>query len=271
MNDSILNDRKNPPQTTETQNKRTVLSNWRMYAAAAGSSLAMATSVQADTIVASTPGINITSLDHAWTQSATFGVTSGPGRFRAFEGFGRVPTGSVQSIVRFSAKSGLRIQLASVGPSAYSPTRFRVKNYALGQSIKFGTGSKLSAGTAGVVRARTLNGTGRTVLVSNGANFLNPITSGFVGFKFTAGPQSGDIGWVKIKLTETPGAVATFQYQVLAAAYNTTPGDPIIAGATTWTSSVPEPGTLGLAVLALGAAGIANWRKRRKEASVPTA
>jgi PEP-CTERM motif len=46
-------------------------------------------------------------------------------------------------------------------------------------------------------------------------------------------------------------------FQFISAAFDNTPGTPIIAGA------IPEPGTLAL--LAFGAAGVAAIHRRRKQ------
>ena len=80
---------------------------------------------------------------------------------------------------------------------------------------------------------------------------------GFIGFKFNNG--SGDqYGWVRLKFSGPNNAFRLIDY-----AY-ADPGEPIRAGQTASDDMVPEEGSLG--GLALGAAGLMAWRKRRSRA-----
>jgi hypothetical protein len=80
---------------------------------------------------------------------------------------------------------------------------------------------------------------------------------GFIGFKFNNG--SGDqYGWVRIRMaTLFP---IDHAFWLIDYAY-ADPGEPIRAGQTSSNEMVPEEGSLG--GLALGAAGLLVWRKRR--------
>jgi hypothetical protein len=80
---------------------------------------------------------------------------------------------------------------------------------------------------------------------------------GFIGFKFNNG--SGDqYGWVRIKMgTRFPN---DYDFWLVDYAY-ADPGEPIRAGQTSSNDMVPEEGSLG--GLALGAAGLLAWRKKR--------
>jgi hypothetical protein len=80
---------------------------------------------------------------------------------------------------------------------------------------------------------------------------------GFIGFKFNNG--SGDqYGWVRIQMaTRYP---IDHDFWLIDYAY-ADPGEPIRAGQTSSNEMVPEEGSLG--GLALGAAGLLAWRKRR--------
>jgi hypothetical protein len=84
---------------------------------------------------------------------------------------------------------------------------------------------------------------------------------GFVGFRFNNG--SGDqYGWVRIKMgTRFP---TDNDFWLVDYAY-ADPGEPIRAGQTSSNEMVPEEGSL--AWLALGAAGLSAWRKRRSRAA----
>jgi hypothetical protein len=84
----------------------------------------------------------------------------------------------------------------------------------------------------------------------------------FVGFRFNNG--SGlQYGWARVRMD---GAASRFSFTVLDYAW-ADPGEPIKAGQTSSSGMViPEEGSLG--GLALGAIGIALWRKRRKRAVV---
>src|SRR5262245_3116333 len=80
---------------------------------------------------------------------------------------------------------------------------------------------------------------------------------GFIGFKFNNG--SGDqYGWVRVKFENRHPYDHYFWLFDYAYA---DPGEPIRAGQTSSNEMVPEEGSLG--GLALGAAGLLAWRKRR--------
>ncbi len=83
---------------------------------------------------------------------------------------------------------------------------------------------------------------------------------GFVGLEF--GILGGDTyGWARIRVDlAQPDRSLT----VLEWAYEDEPGVPI-----TIPAAASEPGASGLALLAMGAAGLAEWRRRRERASEP--
>ena len=82
---------------------------------------------------------------------------------------------------------------------------------------------------------------------------------GFIGFKFNNG--SGDqYGWVRIRMAT--GLRIDHDFWLIDYAY-ADPGEPIRAGQTFSNEMVPQEGSLG--GLALGAAGLLAWRKRRSQ------
>lgn len=86
-------------------------------------------------------------------------------------------------------------------------------------------------------------------------------SSGFAGFRTVDGQR----GWFQWKLTVSPNVVASAE--ILQYAYEENPGVGFNVGQTASAAAVPEPSTLSLAVLATGAAGVASWRRRKKEIS----
>ena len=99
---------------------------------------------------------------------------------------------------------------------------------------------------------------------------FDPLEVGFIAFKFNNG--SGDqYGWARVKFVRLP---YDFNFYLLDYAY-ADPGEPIRAGQTSSNDMVPkesneivpEEGSLG--GLALGAAGLLAWRKRRSRVAGP--
>jgi|GEM_PF-1392452 len=102
-------------------------------------------------------------------------------------------------------------------------------------------------------------------LTSNG-NAKNPFfpvgTPGYFGFKFTGSNSTTEYGWGTLLVTGTPvGQGFTIQN-----AYYDNTGASIMVGQTV---AIPEPSSMAL--LALGATGLAAWRLRRKETEVKAA
>ncbi len=98
-----------------------------------------------------------------------------------------------------------------------------------------------------------------TLAFANGftnSQFLTP-GIGFIGFRFNGGTGI-EYGWARVNMTS--GAPNNTFTLVDYAWANT--GTPIRTGQT----AVPEPGSLGL--LAVGAAGLVLWRRRRSQKTV---
>jgi hypothetical protein len=98
---------------------------------------------------------------------------------------------------------------------------------------------------------------GPVIVTSSSGNFQPSFTanvSGQFGFRFTNASDT-HYGWASLLIDETPMGQG---YKITEAYYNTTPGAAINVGAV----PVPEPSSMAL--LGLGAAGVAAWRARRK-------
>lgn len=108
--------------------------------------------------------------------------------------------------------------------------------------------------------SRITVGTHNGIAISpNAKNFASGV-DGFFGFRFTdAGGTNEFYGWAELNLnTASPGTVTINRW-----AYNNVAGDSIKVGQTTDNNPVPEPGTLSLALLGLGAGGVRAWRCRK--------
>jgi hypothetical protein len=136
------------------------------------------------------------------------------------------------------------------------------KNYAVGAAI---TGANFATNIADI-RAATHNANGNWSTFGNFGAAVNSPTragavTGFLGFE-TGGPNH-DKGWIQVSVGPNTSAgytnSASTPYTIIDYAYNSS-GGPINAGQT---SSVPEPGTMALALMAAGAAGIASIRRAR--------
>ena len=91
-------------------------------------------------------------------------------------------------------------------------------------------------------------------------NFLQG-ADGYLGFSIPAGNGSNNFGWVHLdNFTVAPNASS---YRVVDWAYQNN-GTAILAGE--GATAVPEPTSSALALIAMGAAGLAIYRKRKQDA-----
>jgi hypothetical protein len=234
------------------------LGRWSIYAAATGAALASATSADASTIVTGFSGVFVTNhRSHATCgcpEYARVALQTHP----TLSATNTVASFSLLAAYRFNLVLGYKA--AAVGVTyafplqvsramAFDRTSFSaLRLFATGQPI----GSPSYAGLGGPVAAYYQTGSSAPHRLSQMASG----TAGIFGFQMA----NGDIGWITLiwSSSEPDGLPDTIQARDWA--INTTPGQGIYAGTD---QAVPEPGTLPLSLLALGAAGIAAWRKRR--------
>ena len=216
--------------------------SWPIYAAATGSALAMATGANASLITS-----GIVSRDFPGNASVNPG---GP-----YTQLGLIPGLSIK-IHALASGSAVHLQLqASHENIFFSQFSASAKNFRLGSPLAPG--------------ASPSSGVGHTENVqffSGGAygNFL-PGKPGFVGFSFSTGHGNTDYGWIALEFTDNAGI--PYDLKALAFGVDTNPGQTpgtLLAGQING-GFIPEPGTLSLAILASGAAGVMALRRRRKE------
>lgn len=217
------------------------LGSWPVYAAAAGSALALSTSAMAD-IITGTEG------------------TFPPGNI-GFSGY-RQFEGGFSSVAIFLRGTG-----AAIAGAGFAGNRFSadIEAFHNSQVVAFGPlGTNTVFSDTGLLRSGFFcqpSRCGSTVRGSGGAWPANG--TAFAAFELS----NGDVGWLEIAMRSNQHGVPD-DVTILGWAYNDVPGQPIHIG------TVPEPSTLALALLATGSAGVLAWRRRRKaaaqEASVST-
>jgi MYXO-CTERM domain-containing protein len=254
--------------------------NWPVFAAAAGSALAMASNASANTIVTGPIGLtlNLSGVGAAVTALTAAGVGPAGDALRAdiFDG--------LKSITHFQTKThtttftpgpgnggGLscssRPNPASCStsiPHVHTHTHSHTqRRYGLlfDLNILGGSGGKLAWNNA------VANTSGRPITADS---FLVPqlnvgnrgVANFFIGADWKVGGLDY-LGWIAVDFTST-GLV-----QLQSWAYNSLPGQSINTGQTSNESvapgSAPEPSSAAMALLAAGAAGVLAWRKRRNQ------
>jgi len=212
------------------------LGNWGTYAVATGAALAMSTNASAG-IISSTVDLTVSV---AGQQTAPFNV-GGNGELLVNHSFAGDSFRFASAVI---APDGVPLNFKQSTASGF------VKRYTLGQPI-------LAAGSNNQFALLLANETcsdcgGQPVF----GHFGPGASQGFLGFL----NSSGDLGWLQVKVTISGGFPS--QLELISWGYNDVAGAPINAGQT---GAAPEPGTLALSLLALGAAGILALRRRRKE------
>lgn len=211
----------------------TALHRWQTYAAAAGSALAFASNASAN-IIYQTSG--------ATSHTNTHGSIA-------------VQLDSDHQIDLFaSAASGHG--LGAVRPGV------NVSVFGRGNSVSGGFLSRFYPGN--IIRSGS-QFHGNAVVVhqvasSTFGNFAANHT-GYAGFVMN-GLSGSEYGWMRIEFT-TGGGGFIDSLTLIDYAYNDVAGQSIEVGQTT---DMPEPGSMALAILAAGAAGVTALRRRRLKA-----
>lgn len=220
--------------------------NWPIYAAAAGSALAMATNASASIIYSGIIDASVTAPLAGTNQIQPIDV-DGLSHF-----FNLVVGASVSSAV---AKG-----FASV--EAVGPVRVFVNTASTQLAKRFASGNLISAG-AGVQEDKRVVAERFSTSVGFG-NFVSGVP-GLAGIAIIGQGSlhnQTDYGWIRLVYTNNsttglPGTLEAIDWAIQ------TDGEAIGAG------YVPEPGTMALGLLACGAAGIAALRRRRKQTIAP--
>ncbi len=219
------------------------IGNWPIFAAAAGSALAMATSASASIIT---------------------GTYIGGGPNGGFVVQTNIPNIHQQlNILGYSghllmnASQAGNLAVSAVAMEIFTAPFFRSSNASASASFarNFAGGSKISAG-AGSRKSNALE-----VAFTSGGKYYSPFAAGqpgYLGFALNVGNSNFDYGWIKMDFFLNPQSKLALE--AISFGLETNQNQSIAAGDT----GAPEPGTMGLGILAAGAAGVMALRRRRK-------
>lgn len=226
------------------------MGNWPIYAAATGSAMAMATNASADSIIAYV-GPPVTVGATGRTYDVGNSVQVGAAYF-TLNIYHRLANRGVGTIGR--AFAGARYG-STLGSSGFMNV---LSSNRLISAHEFA-----SPDTQRVLKSIRFNGNSTVTMGPWAAS-----VPGFEGFRFATLGAPGEFhyGWAELEYGADGNGVPN-SLTLLALAYNETAGAPITAGELP--APTPEPGTAGLMLLALGAAGVALLRKRKQIATIP--
>jgi hypothetical protein len=212
---------------------------WAIYAAATGSALATATGASAGSIVYDIFSSPVSVTPQPLSASSIKALMMGSGH--EVNLFAKSGTIGGEPFVELELQpiNPVKIFLTGAGTSA--------KDFALGAAIG---GTQM----------------GEQAIIEDffTATFFGQFQSGkagFAGLSFSTAGHQHEYGWIELSFTEQGGR--PYSLDALGFGVDTTPGQTIDAGQI---SNSPEPGTLGLAILAAGAVGVEALRRRRKQA-----
>jgi hypothetical protein len=224
------------------------LASWKTYALAGGASLAAATSADAQVVH--------TEIDHTISNNSTFKFT--------------IAGRSVSAKVSITAPGGVprsvgRAKIAGLGGIFFGRTNGFAVNYPAAAPMGVGADSQAPAAVirsaSHITAGNWWRSHGQFGAVATGSHRAGTV-QGFMGF-LLPGPTNED-GWLQIRVGQASSVTAGLTLTIIDYAYNSAGGS-INAGDT---GAVPEPGTMALALMAAGAAGLASIRRAR--AKFPT-
>jgi hypothetical protein len=234
--------------------------NWQYYAAVTGSAMAMATTNASAAIIYDGSGVTVG--PHASVLASTsfhstgaiklkngtgafIGVDFGPGIFQRSTGAGN----QSGSAVLKGTTAGFRMTLA----------HFKLRKFSFGSNVDIAPDA-LSVWEGGTVKMASRSNSAAGGHLGTGWASNKTYFAGF----FFGGAANMHYGWIRLKYTLGSNGLPN-SAEAIDWAYNSTPNGAITAGQGIPTAT-PEPSTLGLGLLAAGAAGVAAIR-RRKQAS----
>ena len=233
---------------------------WPVYAAAAGSGLAMATSAEAD-IVYSGPlnlGASIISAVSFAERNYVQFAMKGAGLLAAVSGgAGAGMRGARATFRSGSSHGGSRASVAVNGSG-------QVKQLAFGAKISSGAGSFRPPGPGGFLFSKRTGPSTHSMVGTWKAG-----KEGFVGIELKPFASHGSgtyFGWIGLKFDANSAGFPN-RVTVIDWAYNTVSGQGIYAGEL---SAVPEPNTMVLALLGTGYVGVLAWRRRKVQSPAVT-
>jgi PEP-CTERM motif len=220
--------------------------NWLVYTTAVGSALAMATDAGAQIV------------SYGGTPPAAT-LTAPPG------GTGTAHILSVKGDV-FNLAAADFTSLGIVGLEAFGK---------VGMLVNLSSGvQKLSSKAVISSKAGRFGSSFHRVKLVNGSYQLGSFNASqprFAGIEFDTGarPSSSSVnnpvkihyGWIEVEFSGSPdpNSITAINW-----AYNSVAGQAIAAGETSApVSTTPEPGTAALSLLAMGAAGVLAWRRKK--------
>jgi hypothetical protein len=221
--------------------------NWPIYAAATGSALAMATGASASII---TSGII----------SGTYpsGISVNPGGPKTHVGL--IPGLSVKlHALSTNAGSVVQLQVEANANIIFSQFSDAAKNFGFESPIAPGLPPGGGAGPTENIQA---------FFTGNRYGNFAAGQPGFIGLSFSTVHGNTDYGWMELEFRNNPAGIP-FYLEALAFGIDTNPGQTpgtLLAGEIN-NGFIPEPGTLSLAILASGAAGVMALRRRRKQSA----